>query len=95
MNSVIITRTSRTVRTAGGVVGVPPIPRCPACGASWAAAGTVLPGAMPCSCTSKYGRHDAWRCRTCSAIVAEECTDTDRWDSVHASTSVVRYTAVR
>lgn len=88
-----IDRPAASIHTPNGWVQVPPVPQCPHCGATWSPSAGVLPGPMPCSCTRKYGEHPAWRCTACPAIVAEDCDDVHRWDSVHVELGAIRYTA--
>lgn len=94
MGTVTVTRSSPSLRTPAGWVPVPPVDHCPACGAQWTTSTGVLPKPMPCSCVSKYGRHDAWVCQSCPVIVAENCRDQTQWDSVHVGLGAIRYSAI-
>lgn len=94
MEPLVIDRPAASLRTPAGWVQVPALPRCPSCGTAWSPSSGVLPGPMSCSCRSKYGRHDAWRCTACPAVVAEDCDDVTRWDSVHVGLGAIRYSAI-
>ena len=94
MDVLTVTRSAPSIRTAVGWTLVPPVDHCPGCGTRWTISTGVLPKPMPCSCVSKYGRHDAWVCQSCPVIVAEGCADVSRWDNVHVGLGAVRYSAI-